>query len=50
MQKRAGTTTLDLTVTKTNTYNPYVVVPVPPSVGTLDTGGARAGQAAGAYR
>ena len=50
VQKRAGAITLDLTITKTNTYNPYVVVPVPPSVGTLDTGGAKAGQAAGASR
>jgi hypothetical protein len=28
-QRRGGTTVLDLTVTKTNTYNPYVVMPVP---------------------
>ena len=34
VQKRDGVTILDLTVTKTNTYNPYVVVPVPPSVST----------------
>lgn len=35
VQKRDGVTVLDLTVSKTNTYNPYVVVPVPPAVGTL---------------
>lgn len=29
VQKVKGTTVLDLTVSKTNTYNPYVVVPVP---------------------
>ena len=29
-QKRGNATVLDLTVTKTNTYNPYVVKPVPP--------------------
>ena len=32
VQKRGGATILDLTVTKTNTYNPYVVMPVPESV------------------
>lgn len=32
VQKVNGTTVLDLTVTKTNTYNPYVVVPVPAAV------------------
>jgi hypothetical protein len=32
VQKRGGTTTMDLTVTKTNTYNPYVIMPVPDSV------------------
>jgi hypothetical protein len=31
-QKRADGTVLDLTVTNTNTYNPYVVMPVPDSV------------------
>ena len=32
IQKRAGITLLDLTVTKTNTYNPYVIMPVPDNV------------------
>jgi hypothetical protein len=32
VQKRGDVTVLDLTVTKTNTYNPYVVVPVPAQV------------------
>ncbi len=32
VQKVNGATVLDLTVTKTNTYNPYVVVPVPAAV------------------
>jgi len=31
-QKRGGVTILDLTVDKTNTYNPYVVMPVPDTV------------------
>jgi|SRR5688572_12929953 len=31
-QKRGNATVLDLTVTKTNTYNPYVVMPVPPGI------------------
>jgi hypothetical protein len=30
-QKRGAATVLDLTVQKTNTYNPYVVMPVPPA-------------------
>ncbi len=29
VQKRGGATTMDLTVTRTNTYNPYVIMPVP---------------------
>src|SRR5258705_6568214 len=29
VQKRGGATTMDLTVTKTTTYNPYVIMPVP---------------------
>ena len=29
VQKRGATTVMDLTLTKTNTYNPYVIVPVP---------------------
>jgi hypothetical protein len=32
VQRRNGVTTLDLTITKTNTYNPYVVMPVPADV------------------
>jgi hypothetical protein len=32
VQKRGAMTVTDLTVTKTNTYNPYVILPVPDSV------------------
>jgi len=32
VQKRGATTVMDLTVTKTNTYNPYVMLPVPDAV------------------
>jgi hypothetical protein len=32
VQKRDGATVLDLTISKTNTYNPYVVMPVPENV------------------
>jgi len=32
VQKRGGVTVLDLTVERTNTYNPYVVMPVPQNV------------------
>jgi hypothetical protein len=32
VQKRGTATTMDLTVTKTNTYIPYVIMPVPASV------------------
>jgi hypothetical protein len=32
VQKRGGMTIADLTITKTNTYNPYVIMPVPSSV------------------
>jgi hypothetical protein len=32
IRKRGGATVLDLTVSKTNTYNPYVIMPVPPAV------------------
>lgn len=32
VQKRDGVTLLDLTVVRTNTYNPYVVMPVPENV------------------
>jgi hypothetical protein len=33
-QRRADGTVLDITVTNTNTYNPYVVMPVPPAIRT----------------
>ena len=32
VQKRGGTTIADLTIERTNTYNPYVVMPVPANV------------------
>ena len=32
VQTRNGTTVLDLTVTHTNTYNPYVIMPIPANV------------------
>jgi hypothetical protein len=32
VQKRGPTTIADLTIAKTNTYNPYVIMPVPPSL------------------
>jgi hypothetical protein len=32
VQKRGGVTIADLTVTRTNTYNPYVIMPVPDNV------------------
>lgn len=32
VQKRDGVVTLDLTIEHTNTYNPYVIMPVPPNV------------------
>ena len=32
VQRRNGVTVLDLTITRTNTYNPYVVMPVPENV------------------
>jgi hypothetical protein len=32
VERRGGVTTMDLTVQKTNTYNPYVVMPVPSNV------------------
>ncbi len=34
VQKRGAATITDLTVTRTNTYNPYVVMPVPEAVKT----------------
>lgn len=43
VQKRGGVTLLDLTVQQTNTYNPYVVMPVPENVKSAapQTAGAR---------
>ena len=32
VQKRGPTTIADLTIEKTNTYNPYVIMPVPPNL------------------
>lgn len=32
VQRRSGATALDLTITRSNTYNPYVIVPVPKNV------------------
>ena len=32
VQKRGNTTIADLTITKTNTYNPYVIMPVPAGI------------------
>ena len=37
VQKRGDTVVLDLTVTRTNTYNPYVVVPVPAELKPVTT-------------
>jgi hypothetical protein len=34
VQKRGGMTITDLTITKTNTYNPYVIMPIPESIKT----------------
>lgn len=39
VQKRGGVTTLDLTLTRTNTYNPYVIVPVPENVSSAGAAG-----------
>ncbi len=38
LQTRAGTTILDLTLTQSNTYNPYVVMPVPENIPWDGTG------------
>jgi len=32
VQKRGGATIADLTITKTNTYNPYVIMPIPAGI------------------
>jgi len=39
VQKRAGETILDLTLTQSNTYNPYVVMPVPENIPWDGAGG-----------
>ena len=36
-QRRADGTVLDLTITNTNTYNPYVIMPVPAAIRTAST-------------
>jgi hypothetical protein len=41
VQTQNGMTVLDLTVTNTNTYNPYVIMPVPANVRTAAPTGAR---------
>ena len=41
VQTQNGMTVLDLTVTNTNTYNPYVIMPVPPNVRAAAPTGAR---------
>ena len=41
VETRNGMTVLDLTVTNTNTYNPYVIMPVPANVKTAAPTGAR---------
>jgi hypothetical protein len=37
VQKRDGVTVIDLNVTKTDTYNPYVIMPLPENVGRMAT-------------
>jgi hypothetical protein len=32
VSKRGNTTITNLTITKTNTYNPYVIMPVPAGI------------------
>lgn len=39
VQKKDGVTVLDLTVKNTNTYNPYVIMPVPQNVANAAPGG-----------
>ena len=50
VQKRDGATVLDLTISKTNTYNPYVVMPVPENVGAQTADGAPRKRPAAAVR
>ena len=44
VQTRGGGTVLDLTLTRTNTYNPYVIVPVPENVRNAGATGRPANQ------
>lgn len=44
VQTRGGATVLDLTLTRTNTYNPYVIVPVPANVRNAGATGRPANQ------
>jgi hypothetical protein len=37
VQKQNGTTTVDLTITKTDTFNPYVIMPIPANVAPAAT-------------
>ena len=41
VQSQGSTTVLDLTLTNTNTYNPYVIMPVPENVKNAAPAGAR---------
>ncbi len=41
VETQNGMTVLDLTVTNTNTYNPYVIMPIPANVKTAGAAGAR---------
>jgi hypothetical protein len=41
VQTQNGMTVLDLTVTNTNTYNPYVIMPIPANVKNAGPAGAR---------
>ena len=41
VQTQNGMTVLDLTVTNTNTYNPYVIMPIPENVRNAGPSGAR---------
>lgn len=47
VQKRDGVTLLDLTVSKTNTYNPYVVMPVPENIAPASAAQTAAAQIPG---
>jgi hypothetical protein len=41
VETQNGMSVLDLTVTNTNTYNPYVIMPIPANVKTAGAAGAR---------